>query len=467
MKRLLKVLKVGGIIVVLLLLLVGITIDILASNVANRLLPTALHTKASVGRVHIGLLRGVVGFSRLQIAQPDAFTNSGPDLLRIGSFGVNVKLAGLSGSGPVVIQNVEVKDLFVHVIRNPTGDLNFAALGTPSPTPLATNAAVEAVTNASVAKPATEKGRAMIVRHVRIRNGVIRYTDRQLGGEKPVDLELKDIELDLDDLVVDGKNLPATLAPAVLKLTAKLPRQDAPDARIGATARIGPVGPEVPAVQASLRLIGFEFDPFEPLLPAGTRTALGGNGVDVAADISVATNLLRIKGAVTMDGGSHYPININGTPAAPVFDTSSVLYGTFGRLSGGVQGTTKLVTDTGLAAAGTVVDTAGSVAGGALKTVTSFGRAIGATAAAGLKGDLKGVESGLVDTVSAPVSGVYGTVTGTAHSVASGLAKSADAATGGQAFSEWRKATDTRWEKAWTAAREQVDKASWPPVPTP
>lgn len=462
MKRLLRVLKVLGIVLVLLLLLVGLTLDIAGRSIANRLLPEALHTKASLGGVHIGLLRGVVGVRELQIGQPGAFTNEGPDLLKLSRFGVNVKLGSLSGSGPIVVQRVELSDLLVHIVRNATGDLNVAKLGSTSAPPVA----VEAVTSAPPAV-AKEKApaRRIVVERIRIKNGHIRYTDHQLGQARPVDVAVKDIDIALDGLVIDPAAGASQLAPALLELTARLPREGGTDTRLGVLARIGPVGGSVPAVQASLRLVGMELEPFDALIPAGVKTALGGGGLDLVADAAVATNTLKVDGAITMDGGSHYPVTVGGTPDRPEFDKSSVLFGAFGRLAGGVEGTAELAADTGLAAAGTVVDTAGSIAGGALKTVGSLGRALGSTAMSGLTGDLKGVGSGLVATVSAPVSGVYDTMTNTAGSVVHGLGNSANALRGKTAFDDWRKATEKRWDKTWTEARVKVEKAPWPPAP--
>jgi hypothetical protein len=462
MKRLLRVFKILGIVAILLLLLVTLTLDLVGRSVANKMLPEALHTKASLGGLHIGLVRGVVGLRNLRVGQPGTFTNDGPDLLTLGRFGANVKLGSLPGSGPIVVQRVELSDLLIHIVRNATGELNVAQLGSTN----VPEVAVEAPSNAPpvVVKEAAP-ARRIVVEHIRIKHGLIRYTDRQLGDGTPVDVTVKDLDLALDGLVIDPAAGPVQFAPALLELTARLPRAGGHDVRLGAVARIGPVGGGIPAVQGALRLIGFELAPVGGLLPPGVMAALGGSGLDLVADAAVATNMLKVDGAMTMDGGSRFPVTVGGTPDQPVFDKSSVLFGAFGRLSGGVQGSAAVVADTGMAAAGTVVHTAGSIAGGALKTVGSLGHALGSTAMAGLSGDMKGVGSGLVATVSAPVSGVYDTVTNTTRSVVSGLGDSAKALRGKTAFEDWRKDTDKRWDKTWSEARANVEKAPWPPVP--
>lgn len=454
MRTLWKILKVIVIVVVLLLVGLRLILSPLVKTMANKVLPEALGTEASLGDLSFGFLRGYTGLSDLRIGQPKGFDSEDKDLFRFSSFEAKVKPGTLS-SGTLEVERLELKDLYVHVIRNKDGVLNVEQLGAKEKE--------EPAEEKPEVEEEKEEARPVLVRLLALRNGTIKYTDYALD-EKPVRVHLSDIDIEVKDLRLDGKADPSAIEPAVVSLLARLKQEGLPDGRLGLSARVGPVGEAIPAVNAAVRLVGLDLTPFKPLVPPTTLTLLGGMGLDFSTDVSVKPDLLEVKGEIVMAGGSKFPFRVGGTPDKPEFDTSSVLFGTFGRVGGAVSGAAQDVAETGKAAAGAVVEGAGALAGGAFKAIGGLGRAVKNTAQAGIKGDLKEAGGALVGGVDVAVSDAAGAVTDTAGAAREGLAESTEALTGETALKAWRDATDSRWDATWAAAREQVSKAAFPPV---
>lgn len=454
MRTLWKILKVLVIVIVLLLVGLRLILSPLAKSVANKVLPEALGTEASIGDLSFGFLRGYTGLSDLRIGQPKGFDAEDKDLFRFSSFEVKVK-PGTMKSGTLEVERLELKDLYVHVIRNKDGVLNVEQLGAKEKE--------EPAEEKPEVEEEKEEARPVLVKLLALRNGTIKYTDYALD-EKPMRVHLADLDIEVKDLRLDGQAKAAAVEPAVVSLLARLKQEGLPDGRLGLSARVGPVGEAIPAVNASARVIGFDLTPFKPLVPPATLTLLGGMGLDLSTDIGLAPDLLEVNGEIIMAGGSKFPFRVGGTPEKPEFDTSSVLFGTMGRVSGAVSGAAKDVTETGKAAAGAVVEGAGALAGGALKTIGGLGRAVKNTAEAGIKGDLKDAGSALVGGVGEAASDAAGAVTDAAGSARTGLAESTEALTGETALKAWREATDARWDAAWAGAQERVSKAAFPPV---
>ncbi|HOW98534.1 MAG TPA: AsmA family protein [Kiritimatiellia bacterium] len=454
MRTLWKILKIIAIVIVLLLVGLRLALSPLVKTVANKVLPEALGTEASLGDVSFGFLRGTTGLGDLRIGQPKGFDTEDKDLFRFSSFEAKVR-PGTLKSGEVEVERLELKDLYVHVIRNKDGVLNVAQLG-------AKEKAAEPEVKAPVEKK-EEEARPLRVKLLAVRNGTIKYTDYGLG-ENPVRVNVTDIDFEVKDLLLDAKADASVVEPAIVSLVARLKQEGVPDGRLGLVARVGPVGEAIPPVNASARLVGFDLTPFKPLVPPATLTLLGGMGLDLTADVGLAPDLLEVGGEVVMAGGSTFPFRVGGTPEKPEFDTSSVLFGTMGRVSGAVSGTAKDVAETGKAAAGAVVEGAGALAGGAFKAIGGLGRAVKDTAEAGIKGDLKDAGSALVGGVSEAAGEASESVKDTASSAKEGLEASAEALSGADALQAWRDATDTRWDAAWAGAQERVATAPFPPA---
>ena len=454
MRILLKLVKFIVIVLVVGLVALRLFLSPLVRTVVNSVLPEALGTEAHLENVEFGLLTGYTGLGGLRIGQPKGFDQEDKDLLRVGSFEAKVNPMTLR-QGTLVVERLEVKDLYVHVIRDAEGRMNVEQLG----------AAEKPPAEAEPAPPAEEKkeaaARPIRIKWLAVRNGIIKYTDRALGKE-PVLVHLADLDVELKDLLVD-EAAGDGVEPAVLNVVARLKQEGLQDGRLGFTARIGSIGKDIPAVNASARLIGFDLSPFQSLVPPATLTLLGGQGLDFASEVGLKSDLLEVNGVIEMAGGSKFPFRVGGSPEKPEFDSSSVLLGTVGRLGGVVSGTASDAMETGKAAAGAIVDGAGALAGGALKTIGGLGQAVKSTAQAGLKGDVKGIGSALTEGVTSAASDVKSTVTDTAGTAVGGLADAKAGLTGEAALEAWRKSTDQRWETAWANARIQVAKAPFPP----
>lgn len=458
MKKLLRVLKI--IVIGLALLVIGLRLSLTPAvrTIANKKLPPALGTEVSVGDLRFGFLRGYAGLSGLRIGQPRGFDAEDKDLFSLGSLEAKVRPSSLR-AGVLEVERVEAKDLYVHVIRGRDGRLNVEQLGAGQKVKPEEKRPVKPAKK----REKEEVARPIRIKHFAVRNGTIKYTDYSLG-EAPVRVNLADLDFEVNDLLMDAAADASAVPPAVVSLVSRLKQEGLPDGRLGLFARVGPVGGAVPVANASARLVGFDLTPFQRFVPPATLTLLGGRGLDVAADIGLKADLLEVNGAIEMAGGSRFPFRVGGTPQEPEFDTSSILFGTFGRLGGVVSGTTGDAMETGKAAAEAVVEGAGALAGGALRTIGGLGRTVKSTAQAGLKGDLKKAGSSLVGGIGSAAKQASGAVAEAVGATQEGLAGSAAALTGKAALDTWRQETDKRWETAWADARKQVAESPFPPA---
>ena len=307
----------------LVLLLVGLRLVLspVAKSLANGIPPKALGTEASLGDVSFGFLKGYTGLSELRIGQPKGFDAEDKDLFRFSSFEAKVK-PGTLRAGRLEVERLELKDLYVHVIRNKDGVMNVEQLGAKEKKP-------EEKKPEKPEEKAKEPGRPILIRLLAVRNGTIKYTDLSLG-KNPVRVDVADLDFEVKDLLVDAVADASGVEPAVVSLVARLKQGGLQDGRVGLFARVGPVGEAIPPVNASARLVGFDLTLVESLVPPATLKLLGGKGLDFSTDIGINKDLLDVKGVVEMAGGSKFPFHVGGTPDKPEFDASSLLFGTFG-----------------------------------------------------------------------------------------------------------------------------------------
>ena len=106
MKRVLKIIKV--VVIVLVVLLVGLRLILspVVKSVANKILPEALGTEASLGDVSFGFLGGFTGLGDLRIGQPRGFDAEDKDLFRFARFEVKVK-PGTLRAGTLEVERLE------------------------------------------------------------------------------------------------------------------------------------------------------------------------------------------------------------------------------------------------------------------------------------------------------------------------------------------------------------------------
>jgi hypothetical protein len=321
-----------------------------------------------------------------------------------------------------------------------------------------------------------------LVKRVEIKNLSFSFTDRAIGkvpesasaapaprsqtapgSDKVLAVRVKDFNLLLENLLIDPSADPSAVAPALLTITARIVQEPLGDGLLGVFARLGPVGKGVPPLNGALRLVGLELGPLDAVVPPGTAQTLGGDALDVAADFSVAPDLLDCLVKVDTSGGQTFSLPITGTPEKPEFDTSSILFVVLSRFGGGVGALVGNVAGAGVAVAGAAAESAlavgegaggvvGKVGGGLLDTVTSLAA-----------GDLKGAGQGLTKATVGSATKAMETVGTAGRKMVKGTGKAVETGLGGAQAKEWRAAVKDRWSAEWKQARDNVSARPFPP----
>lgn len=273
------------------------------------------------------------------------------------------------------------------------------------------------------------------------------------------------LDLKVRDLLIDPAADPGTIEPAEAVLSARIVQEPFGDSLLGLAARIGPVGEGIPPLNAVLRLGGLELRPLRAVVPGGAALVLGGSALDISADLALADYLLDCAIEVEIAGGHSVSLGIGGTPDDPRIDTSSLLFGVFLHLGGGVGRLTGNIGGAGYQLASGAAGTTWAVGKGAVGMVGSLGGGLFRTVTSAATGDLGGVVGGLTDSTVGTVGRGVRTVGAAAGEVAGGGVSAAGAATGADGDRRWRENTPVRWEESWNQARESLAGMTFPPPP--
>lgn len=472
---------------------------LLASPVATVIARSALATLSDgsgIGRVGIHLPAGKAGLRELRIAQPEGFGEE--PMLTLGRAQVNVSMGALL-TGRLRVAHVTVQDLTVHLYKNADGVMNVEALF-PRQEPVP-----DAESKETADAPPAELPPVLIER-VDVSNVRIVYTDASLGAE-PLQIAVANLSLAGRSLRLGPVQAWEPQAHGTIELLAELVQEEGFPARIGLQAHLGPVGTEIPAVNAVLRIVGLEFAALGDLVPRGTAQLVGGRSMDIAADAAVAADLLSARIAVSTAGQADMVVEISGTPQKPRVKASGVLLGVLARGGGAVGRLAGNLGNLGGELAGTAVDAVGALGRGAMDSAGTVGR--GAAEAAGAvgqgvagaagslgrglmgtvrglsRGDLQEAGSGLreatVGSVSAAaeaggsaggaLAGTVGTaarqtggaIQGAADTVHEGSRSAAASASGEERAAAWRQGGLQRWETRWMTAQQQLRAMPFPP----
>ncbi len=482
MKKLVKISLYIIVVLIVLLAAIRLILPVAAVKIANRKLPELLNTEASLGSLKLGLLSGYVAIRDLRIAQPEGFGEG--DLLRVPELRVKVSLASLFSS-PLIVEEVALTDWEVNVVKNRDGMMNVEKLS-PPPSPGAAPTPIPEEDEEPVSP--------ILVKSFSIRNLSLSYTDHAIAaGEKKEgeaeesgtaepdsgkETEVSDrpgseeeilrviitaFDLQVDDLLIDPAADPAEVAPAEAVLTARIVQEPFSDGLLGLAARIGPVGGEIPPVNAVLRLGDLELKPLRAVVPGSVALALGGSALDLAADLAAASYILDVDIEVEVAGGHTLAMKIGGTPDEPKVATGGVLFGVVAHLGGGVGRLAGNLGGAGMAVASGTANTTLAVGKGAAGMVGSVGGGLFKSVTSAATGDLKGAVGGLSDATVGTAGQAVDTVGAAGGEMAKGATGAAAAGTGADNAFTWRQATPKRWEENWSAAREHLAEMPFPP----
>ena len=455
-KALKKVAKVLGTILLVLVVLVVVLLMVLPNvivKVVNSKAGDFVNAEVSLTDIDLNLLRGYVEIEGLRVGQPEGF--EGDDLLTLRHAHVKLDVGSLMNA-PIVISDVRVDGLTANIFKDTNGVMNVEKLAKHPPEPKK---------EPEEAPPAGEPI-AVALEKLVVNDVDVRYRDASLG-EEPLVVGVDDLLLMVNDILFDPAASADKVMPGRIELTTRIHQGDAADAHLGAIARLGVLGTNIPAVNAGVRLSGIELKGYSAVLPTGMGTSiaavLGGSCLDLEADVSMTDEVRDIEAALGAKGALlKLPVesgfgNIMG-------DLSKLLAA---RLAGQATAMAGNVGSAGVEVAGTAVKSAGAAAKGAGKIVGNVGGGLFKVVKGAATGDLKGIGEGLKDTTVGTVSEAVNTVSDTAKTAVNGVGKAASKGIGKDSADEWRATARTRWEEKWATTVAVVDNMPYPGSATP
>src|SRR5579862_4319554 len=184
-----KLLKVVGIIVILVLVAaVALPFLIDVNQFRPKLeseLTTALGRQVSVGNLKLSLLSGSVAADDLSIADDPAFSKT--PFLQAKSLNVGVELMPFITSRKINVTGITIDQPQIMLLQMPTGEWNYAKLGSKTAAPPTSNAA-------PAAGPAGSSGIDLSVKLIKINDGRLTI-GKTSGHTKPTVLDKVNIEL--------------------------------------------------------------------------------------------------------------------------------------------------------------------------------------------------------------------------------------------------------------------------------
>lgn len=452
-------LRVGAILVIILLCL-QIILALAATPVTRNILGSALEPETSLKRIYINLFGGTVTIRELTIAQPEGFGDE--PFVSLGRAYLNLRLSSLL-TGKIDIDELLLDDLSITMINNTQAVLNATQLTGAAPVP-EEEVAVEQSAGGEEPSAAAPGGPVVRLAKGRVQNLSFTYRDLSKSDKKPAEINLRQAALSLDDIVFNPAALPETTAKELIsraEFTGQFEHADTPPSYLGLTARLGELGPGIPAVIAGLVISGIELGSVGSMVPPGVATTIGGDVVDLSAKIRLAHDLLDLN-AVLETSGAKFPLAVGGTPDKPKVDAGGALLGAFGRLGNVVGNTAGNVASAGMAVGEGAVNVASSVGKGAVNIAGGFGKGLFKTVKGVATLDAKAAGGGLVDSVSAVGKGAADTVMDVGSTAAGTVGDTAKAGMGGSRNDKWSGNKRERHDTLWNETQAWVNAASYP-----
>jgi len=274
---------------------------------------------------------------------------------------------------------------------------------------------------------------------------------------------LKDLQVVVSQLRLFDENKAADPAAVSVSFQLKQPGK-LPAAHFGFLANMGPVGQDIPPINAQARMIGLKLKTLGSLLPPATRTALDGDGLDSGMALALNDGRISLDALVLTDRNIRYDtIHVRGPLAAPVVEIAPVLAGVF-RVTDGVLSISKSGLDTGISIAGGGVDVAKEVGSGTVKIGKKLVDGIFDTGKGLVTLDGGKVKEGLAGSAVGTIDLTLDSVKGSGSAAGSGLDQSVSSLTGSAAAQAWDKGIPTRFQTAMQRAQKALAKMPYPPV---
>lgn len=409
-------------------------------NVVNRALSKAFTADASIAAIDMQLARGRFDIRDIRIEQPPRF---GDDvLLHVAGIAVTVRPWSLV-IPPVRIATVLISNVVVHAVINKNHTMNMTAL---------------------VAK---RERRApfyipTLIEHMSITNVSVTYTDHSF--RKELTLRIADIHVLATNLLLHPSRATEPVLPGGALLTGHIDQAPLSNAPFAAYARIGIMNPPgTPPVVAEFRLGGLELATLAAATPPGTARMLGGDLMDVRAELAMTDAFLHCAVRINT-AGDKLSFRVGGTPRKPDIDKTGTFFhalefagGGLGRVAGGAGrkgGQIATATVSALTAAGR---SAGKIFGalgkGIVRTAKGIARHDGKVASEGL-------QSAIGDTLTT-AAGAAGEATQEFRKEHR-EARAREIERRKKRAKDWRDKRLARWEEDCARARTRVPKLPFP-----
>ncbi|MBU0679342.1 MAG: hypothetical protein KJ626_14680 [Verrucomicrobia bacterium] len=448
------------IVLVVVIVAIRLALPVIVVKTANRLLPDILKTDVHVGDIDLSLLGGYVSVKDFVVEQPSGF--EGSPLLSVPFLSVKLGVRSLL-SKPIMIQRITLRDASVYLQRDKEGQMNTGLLGEKKPA--GESAPGGEVSEGEIEPSEKAEGQSepvdlsVILEQLNVENLSFAMIDRSY--EKPLRVDLSPIDISVTNVIFDPSRSDEEVLPGGVLITAKMLQAPLGTGHIGVKAKVGILGADVPALNGVVRVSGVELGPLSSVVPAGVSQALGGNCLDVHADIAMAPDLLDVKAGVK-SAGANLGIGVSGTPREPKPDTSSALFAVFGRFGGSVGNLVGNVGGAGMEAGEAAVQTVGAVGMGAAKTVGALGKGIFKTVKGAATADLSEMGEGLKGATVGTIGEAAGTVTDAAKELGQGVAATGSATVGLDSAGAWRTESEERWNREWEKAEDILATMPFP-----
>jgi hypothetical protein len=454
--------KAKKIVLITLGLLLGLQIflALAATPIARGILASSLAPETSLKRLYINLFGGTITIRELTIAQPEGYGDE--PFVSLGRAYLNLRLTSLL-TGKINIDALSLDDLSVTMINNTQAVLNATQLTGPATPPV--DESEEEPVSEEVAEPAAKPtGPVIRLAKGRVQGLSFTYLDLSKSEKKPVSVNLRQGALSLDDIVYNPAASPETTAKELIsraELTGQFEHADTPPSYLGLVARLGELGPGIPAVVAELVISGIELGSVGSMIPPGVAATLGGDVVDLDAKVRLAHDLLDVR-AILETAGAKFPLSIGGTPDKPEVNSGEALLGAFGRVGNLVGNTAGNAAAAGMAVGEGAVNVASSVGKGALDIAGGVGKGLFKTVKGVATLDVKEAGGGLVDSVSSVGKSAANTVVDASSAAVNTVGDTAKAGVGGNRDDEWSGNKRERHDKLWPEAQARVNEAAYP-----
>lgn len=400
-----------------------------------------LGTAVTVEAVRVDLWGRQAGFYGFRIGQPDGFGDD--SLLHLPALEATVSLSGLFAR-KLTLTRVLFSDAEIRFAANTNGLCNIQLMA-------------QRFGRSREESDAGSFFDALAVEELKGDDCRIRVYE-PVDSSNVVQYALTDISVQLSGFRYEQRVAENALPDGSLRITGRIRKGTFPDGRWGAAAAFGPFGAGLPMMRGALRIVGMELSILEPVLMDNAALILGGNSIDLSADILRSS--AGLDGSVTLEtiAGYRYEAAVRGTLRNPSLQIEQNALSLVLERSGGLMGKVyrnvlssgkEAVAGSGAAAAGVIKS--------ASKSVESFGEGLFKTVEGAATLDLSDMKQGL-QTMGASVSG------GTQDAVftAGGEIMEGVGSVGGELSGEanaraWRSSIPQRWEEAWQDALSRVE----------